>query len=190
VRDLADLYQKCWEDPLWESIHVSKRPLRGPQVEIIRRVEAFVAEHQSGVMTIRSSRQTGKNDTAATLQRRHLWRRQNSLRAESWIRTAPTYKPQIVNSKKRLREILQLDAKHRIRTRLFGARLVREEGYIWRLGNASVEFVSSGPHAHVVGATASVCLDMDEAHKVDKAKFDEDFAPFTADTAAATLCGG
>lgn len=188
---LEDLYIKCRRDPLWESIHISKRPLRGQQPEIISRIERFVGVHAGGVMTIRLSRQVGKNEMAALLQRRHLWRRQNSPQVSSWIRTAPTYKPQIVNSKKRLREIMMVDHKKRIKHPLFGGqKLISEEGYIWRVGNAQVEFISSGPHANVVGATASECLDMDEAHKVDKAKFDEDFAPFTANTNAATLLWG
>jgi hypothetical protein len=176
---------------MWESIHVSKRPLRGPQAEVLMRVERLVGEHRGGVATIRLPRQTGKNELAATLHRRHLWRRQYSPQVESWVRTAPTYKPQIVNSKKRLRELLQLDSRKRIHHPLFGnARLTQEEGYIWKLGNATIEFISSAVTANVVGATASTCLDMDEAHKVDKAKFDEDFAPFTANTSAATLLWG
>lgn len=186
-----ELFLKCWNDPLFESIHVSKRPLRGLQGEIIHKVEKFIADHNGGVMPILMSRQAGKNDISAILQRRHLWRRQRSTLPAIWIRTAPTQRPQIVNSKKRLREILQLSAKNRIGHPLFeNAQLIKEEGYIWRVGNASVEFISSGPNANVVGATASTCLDMDEAHKVIKAKFDEDFAPFTANTAAATLLWG
>jgi hypothetical protein len=188
---IKDVYLRAWRDPQWESEYISKRPLRGPQAEIIKTVERFVAEHAGGVMPILSSRQTGKNELSATLHRRHLWRRQRATQPEIWIRTAPTYLPQIVNSKKRLRELLQIDAKKRIHHGMFGrAKLEREEGYIWRVGNASVEFISSGPHANVVGATASTCLDMDEAHKVEKAKFDEDFAPFTANTNAATLLWG
>jgi hypothetical protein len=191
VATLTDVYLRARRDPQWESVHISKRPLRGPQAEMITKIEKFVTAHKGGVMTILSSRQTGKNEMGAILQRRHLWRRQFANLPSIWIRTAPTYKPQIVNSKKRLREILLLDAKKRIRHPLFsGQKLIQEEGYIWRLGNASVEFVSSGPQANVVGATASECLDMDEAHKVDKAKFDEDFAPFTASTNAATLLWG
>lgn len=186
-----ELFVKCWTNPLWESIHVSKRPLRGPQLEILQRVERFVGAHQGGVMPIMMSRQSGKNDLAAILQRRHLWRDQAAALPSIWIRTAPTARPQIVNSKKRLREILKLNSKNGIGHPLFeGARLLKEEGYIWRLGNASVEFLSSGPNANVVGGTASKCLDMDEAHKIDRAKFDEDFAPFTANTAAATLLWG
>ncbi len=186
-----DLYVRAYNDPFWESVHVSKRPLRGPQTEILIKCERHIARHQGGVMPILISRQAGKNDISATLQRRHLWRRQYASLPEIWIRSAPTIRPQIVNSKKRLREMLQLSSKNIIRYPSFdNARLIKEEGYIWRLGNASVEFISSGPQANVVGATASTCLDMDEAHKVSKAKFDEDFAPFTANTAAATLLWG
>ena len=142
-------------------------------------------------MTILSSRQTGKNETAALLQRRHLWRKQDSPHIASWIRTAPTHEPQIVNSKKRLQELLQLDTKKVVHHPLFlNQKLIQSEGYIWRFGNATVEFMSSGPTSNVVGATASECLDMDEAHKVDKEKFDEDFAPFTASTNAGTLLWG
>jgi hypothetical protein len=186
-----DVFLRAWRDPMWESVHLSKRPLRGPQVEVIERAERFIEAHEGGTMTILLPRQSGKNEMAATLHRRHLWRRQFSEFPAVWIRTAPTHKPQIVNSKKRLRDVLQLSSKNVIRHPLFdNARLIKEEGYIWRLGMASCEFLSSGANANVVGATASTCLDMDEAHKVNRAKFDEDFAPFTANTAAATLLWG
>lgn len=86
---------------------------------------------------------------------------------------------------------MRLNNKNVIGHPLFhGKKVQKSEGYIWKFGNATVEFMSSGPHSNVVGATASECLDMDEAHKVDKAKFDEDFAPFTASTNAATLLWG
>lgn len=186
-----DLYLRCRRDPQFESEHVSKRPLRGPQAEIIKMAEKFVLAHEGGVMPVRCSRQTGKNEIAAVLHRRHLWRRQKASQVSIWVRTAPTYLPQIVNSKKRLKEVLRLDTKKVIHHPLFHrAKLTQEEGYIWRHGNAAVEFISSGPHANVVGATANECLDMDEAHKIDQKKFDEDFAPFTASTNAATLLWG
>lgn len=183
---------KCHDDPMWESVHVSQRPLRGPQAEIISRLEKIVMAHEGDVATILSSRQTGKNETSAVMHRRHLWRNQYCDTSRIWIRTAPTYKPQIVNSKKRLREILQLNnSSDKIKYPTFhGQKLIKEEGYIWRVGNASVEFISSGPQSNVVGGTANECLDMDEAHKIDQAKFDEDFAPMTANTSAATLLWG
>jgi hypothetical protein len=119
---IKDVYLRAWRDPQWESEYISKRPLRGPQAEIIKTVERFVAEHAGGVMTILSARQTGKNELSATPAPPAPLARQNSRYPAIWIRTAPTYKPQIVNSKKRLREILQLDAKKRIDPGSSGAR--------------------------------------------------------------------
>jgi hypothetical protein len=191
MSELEQLFQKCYKDPQFESDHISQRPLRGPQAEIIQKVEKHVAAHKGGVMTILSARQTGKNELAATLQRRHLAFKQFSTNIASWIRTAPTHEPQIVNSKKRLEELTMIDRKNNAHHPLFmGQRILKSEGYIWRLGNATVEFMSSGDHSNVVGASATECLDMDEAHKINKAKFDEDFAPFTASTNAATLLWG
>lgn len=189
--DYYELYQRCELDPEWESSHVSLRPLRKLQTEIIERLEKIVARHDGEVATVRSSRQTGKNETSAVMHRRHLFRNQYSETNKIWVRTAPTYKPQIVNSKKRLREILQLTNSNTIKYPTFrNAKLIKEEGYIWRVGNASMEFISSGPNANVVGGTANECLDMDEAHKIDLGKFDEDFAPMTANTSASTILWG
>ena len=187
----SKVFDRAYEDPQWESEAISNRPLRGVQAEIIKRVEQFISRHDGGVMTILSARQTGKNETAAKLQMRHLWRNQLSPYICSWIRTAPTHEPQIINSKKRLEDIMKVDKKNVIGHPLFfQQKVLKSEGYIWRFGNATVEFMSSGPHANVVGATANECLDMDEAHKVGKAKFDEDFAPFTASTNAGTILWG
>lgn len=189
--EFESLVLACIDDPAYEAEVVSERPLRGKQIEVINRIEQHVAAHNGGVMTVKMSRQTGKNELSAILQRRHLLMRQNHTSYQCWIRTAPTHKPQIVNSKKRLREVMNVGDKNVIRYPLFANRkLIKEEGYIWRVGNAAIEFLSSGPQSNVVGATASTCLDMDEAHKVDKDKFDEDFMPFTANTNAATLLFG
>lgn len=191
MANAKDLILRCLRDPQFEATHIAKRPLRGPQIDVINRVERHVALQMGGVLTIKQSRQTGKNEVSAILQRRHLLRRYNAAAYACWIRTAPTHKPQIVNSKKRLRELMRIGDRGVVKYPLFGGlKMHKEEGYIWRVGNAAVEFLSSGPQANVVGATASTCLDMDEAHKVEQSKFDEDFAPFTANTDAATIMWG
>jgi hypothetical protein len=186
------MMKKIWADPQWESEKLSRRPLRGPQASVIKALENIIAEKGGAYCVIMCSRQIGKNEMAAVLHRRHLWRNKSAPRVRSVIRTAPTYKPQIVNSKKRLKELLQCDFHWNIRHPAFrkGLKLSRSEGYIWQVGNATVEFLSSGPQSNVVGATATEYLDMDEAHKIEKNKFDEDFAPFTANTNAATLLWG
>ena len=55
---------------------------------------------------------------------------------------------------------------------------------MYRLGRAGITFLSADPNASVVGATASLALEVDEAQDVDRAKFDKDFAPMRASTAA------
>lgn len=195
MADMEGVYLRCIDSPQWESENVypgkRSRPLRGPQAEIIKKVEAHIARHDGEVMPIRQSRQTGKNEVSAVLHRRHLWRRQNYATPQVWVRTAPTKVPQIVNSKKRLETLLYLSPSNIIKYPSFrDAKLQKKEGYIYQRGNASVEFMSSGDTANVVGGTANVALDMDEAHKVTKDKFDEDFAPMAASTSAAILLWG
>lgn len=190
-RKQIEFLKLCRDMPEIEAKLIANRPLRGPQPEMIKRVEKFVNAHEGGVMTVRSARQTGKNELAAVLQKRHLAFNQGKPITSSWIRTAPTYSPQIVNSKRRLDQILDLGDGKVIRNPMFfDQKIKKSEGYIYQVGNATVEFLSSGKQSNVVGATASECLDMDEAHKISKAKFDEDFMPFTASTNAATLLWG
>ncbi len=153
-----------------------------PQRRIIDRVERAVAERSGEVLTVLMARQSGKNETAAVLQCRAL-SAHRGIPGSVWIRTAPTFKPQIVNSKRRLERMLAVDPfiKGRWRPR---------DGYIYECGQAEVQFLSSGASANVVGATASLCLDVDEAHKVDAGKFEEDLMPFTASTNAPTVLWG
>jgi len=63
-------------------------------------------------------------------------------------------------------------------------------GYMMECGRASLAFLSADPHASVVGATASLLMEVDEAQDVDKAKFDKDFAPMRASTGAPVVFYG
>jgi len=162
--------------------HETQGRLPWPQLEAIRRVERAVADRAGEVLTILSSRQTGKNETEAMIEDRLL----SIFRGKPgsvWIRTAPTYRPQIVNSKLRLEKMLHADPilRGRVRTR---------EGYIVESGGAQIQFLSAAGSANVLGATASIGLSVDEAHKIDNGKFEEDFGPFTASTNAPTILWG
>lgn len=162
--------------------HEAQGRLPWPQREIVRRCERAIAAREGEVITIRMSRQTGKNETEAFLEARALaiWRQ---MPGSTWVRTAPTYRPQIVNSKLRLERMLSADPLTRRQTR-------NREGYIVQCEHAQVQFLSADANANVVGATASIALSVDEAHKIDQGKFDEDFGPFTAWTNAPTLMWG
>jgi len=162
--------------------HERQARLPGPQLEIVRRVERAIAERNGDVISVLMARQSGKNECEGLLEARALsiWR---GIPGSNWIRTAPTLKPQLVNSKLRLE-------KHLMHDPLTRGRWAKREGYIYESGDAQIQFLSAGPNANVVGATASIALSVDEAHKIDKGKFDEDLAPFTASTNAPTILWG
>ncbi len=66
----------------------------------------------------------------------------------------------------------------------------RREGYIIELDNARAFFFSAGPSANVVGATASLLLEADEAQDIDPTKWDKDFTPMGASTNVTTVFYG
>jgi hypothetical protein len=98
------------------------------------------------------------------------------------VKAAPTFKPQTINSLLRLTTLLD--------NPVTAGRWQREHGYIVRLGRARIMFFSAEPEANVVGATASVLLEVDEAQDVDPAKHDKDFAPMAASTNATRVYYG
>lgn len=162
--------------------HEAQSRLSWPQAEIIRRVERAVAMRQGEVITVLCARQTGKNETEAHLEDRALdiWQ---GIPGSVWVRTAPTWRPQIINSKDRLEKFTTCDP-------FISGRVRWREGFVAQVGHSRVQFMSGGAQANVVGATASVALSVDEAHKIDRGKFEEDFAPFTASTNAPTILWG
>lgn len=177
----ADLVrQRALDRPL--RVHEMQTRLPEPQRVIVERVERAIRERKGEVITVRMARQTGKNETEAFLANRALmiWQ---GVPGSVWVRTAPTYRPQIVNSKLRLEKFIGSDPfiKRKVRPR---------EGYIIEVGQAQVQFLSGGAQANVLGATASIALSVDEAHKIDSGKFEEEFAPFTASTNAPTILWG
>lgn len=123
-----------------------------------------------------------KNEVSATIETRALLRYKNA--GGAIVKVAPTYRPQIVNSKRRLDEMIAADPLIRPKPRGY------REGYIKELGRASIQFLSGEKGANVEGATASLLLEIDEAHHIDKAKFEEAFGPMTASTAAPTVMYG
>jgi hypothetical protein len=156
-------------------------PLYKPEIEAIQLVEKHIEERSGKVLTIRSARQTMKNECSAMIAVRVLEKFKD--KGGTYIRTAPTWKPQIINSKMRLERFLMVDPliKDDYRSR---------EGFIFQCGLAQIHFLSTDTSAKVVGDTADICLDIDEAHKVDKGKFEEDFSPMTASSNAPVVMWG
>jgi hypothetical protein len=157
------------------------RPLRSYQAECARAVARSVLHREGKVITIMFGRQMGKNETSAQIEAYLL--ALHAQRGGTIVKAAPSFKPQIVNSILRLKETL--DATPLTRDRWNPA-----FGYMVQLGCASVTFLSADTHANVVGATASLLLEIDEAQDVDPDKYDRDFRPMASSTNATTVLYG
>ena len=72
----------------------------------------------------------------------------------------------------------------------FAGDYVLEAGHIVRLGQARVIFLSANDNANVVGNTAHLLLEVDEAQDVSVEKFDRDFRPMAATRNATTVLYG
>ena len=126
------------------------------------------------------SRQSGKNELSAQLEAYllNLYRRAGG----GIVKGSPTFKPQTINSILRLTD--------RLTNRWNAREFRRREGYIVELGKARAFFFSAEPSANVVGATASLLLEADEAQDIAQAKWDKDFTPMGASTNVTTVFYG
>src|SRR5690606_31671845 len=68
--------------------------------------------------------------------------------------------------------------------------LVESSGGTLRMGRARARFLSAEPGANVVGHTADLLLEVDEAQDVEVDKFDRDFRPMAASTNAPVVYYG
>ena len=126
------------------------------------------------------SRQAGKNELSAQLELLLLLL--NVGRGGTIVKCAPTFRPQVLNSMERLgRRLNEAGLTGRWRS---------EHGYQIRLGQARALFFSAGPGAQVVGHTADLLLEVDEAQDVDPEKYAKDFRPMGATGNVTTVLYG
>jgi len=149
--------------------------LRAYQMEVIRAVARAVIERQGGSFAVMFPRQSGKNELQAQLEIFLL--AHYAEKGGEMIKVSPTLRPQALNAMRRLERALEANL-------LTRGRWQRESGYLYRLGNATLTFLSASPGAHIVGATASLLLEVDEAQDVRIAKYDREIAPMAASTNA------
>lgn len=156
------------------------RPLRPYQLEPARAILDSVLHRKGLTFTVMMARQAGKNELSAQLELflLNLFQR----RGGNIVKCAPTFKPQIVNSKLRLEQILN-NPWNRGQWR-------SSYGYMLTLGNASVMFFSADESSNVVGATAHLLLEVDEAQDVSREKYAKEFRPMGATTNTTTVLYG
>lgn len=150
-----------------------------PMRAILERVERASATAEGGVIVVEVARQGGKNELSAQLELLLLLAR--ARRGGTIVKCAPTLVPQARLSRERLLQ--------RARDAALDGTLRREGEHV-RCGQASARFLSAEPSANVVGHTADVLLEVDEAQAVDAETFDRDFRPMAASTNAPTVYYG
>lgn len=153
--------------------------LRPYQLGVVRAVCDSIFGGHGRSFSVMIARQAGKNELSAQLELIILtaFRR----RGGTIVKTAPTLSPQLTVSRGRLIE------------RLRGAGLRRS--FVARddtigVGRAAITFLSAQADANVAGHTASLLLEVDEAHFVDSEKFERDFRPMTMSTGASVIFYG
>ena len=157
-----------------------RQRLRPYQVEAGRAILASVRGRDGLSFSLAMARQGGKNELSAQIEA--LLLTANAGRDADGVKCAPTFEPQGRVSMRRLWSRL-IEAG-------LGSIASREAGHIVRVGKARMVFLSAEPGANVMGHTAQLLLEVDEAQDVDEEKFDREFRPMAATANATTVFYG
>ncbi|MBI2850268.1 MAG: hypothetical protein HYX80_04395 [Chloroflexi bacterium] len=154
--------------------------LRHYQLEAGRAVLESVIGGKGLTFCIEIARQGGKNELSARLELVLLTF--SRTKPKNLIKCSPTFRPQTVISMSRLKD--------RLNDAGFEGIWSVEMGYVIRLGNARAIFLSADESANVVGHTAHLLLEVDEAQDVGKEKYTKEFKPMGATTNVTTVLYG
>jgi len=181
MSELRQTLKKILCDVVLYAQHASGLKLReyqvGPAQAIVERIKA----KEGGTIVVLFPRQSGKNELQAQVEAYLL--AVFSPQYAEMVKVSPTWKPQSLNAMRRLERVLA-------RNLVARGQWKKEQGYIYRFGKARIYFLSGQPGANVVGATANVLLQCDEAQDVSVAKWDKDFAPMAASINAVRVFWG
>ncbi len=155
--------------------------LRSYQLEVARRILHSVLHQQGLTFVVMFPRQSGKNELQAQIESFLL--SALCFSGAEIIKVSPTMYPQCEVSIRRLKDTLA-------RGRITRGMWVRESRSACRVGRARISFLSGEAHAHIVGATASTLLEVDEAQDVAITKYDKEIAPMAASTNATRVFWG
>jgi hypothetical protein len=153
---------------------VAERPLRAYQREPAKAILESVLRGYGRTFAVMMSRQAGKNELSGQLEAYLMNLYQGPRAGGQIVKASPTFKPQTINSILRLTD--------RLENRWNKGHWRRREGYMVELGKARTLFFSAEPSANVVGATADLLLECDEAQDVRPDKWSKDFVPMGAST--------
>ncbi len=168
---------------------ILRKPLYPYQAIIANAIIHSINNNLGHIITVMLSRQAGKNQLSAVLEAFLLFTRPSGC----IVKCAPTFSPQITNSHRRLMSMLETKVTSgRIWTSygVIGLAPRADKGLLKRHVGPFVQFFSADPDSNVVGATASILLEVDEAQDVLPEKFDRDFRPMASTTRSTTVMYG
>ena len=157
---------------------MGKAILRPFQKEIYQAVMKSVTDKDGLTFSVEIARQGGKNELSAYIEACLL--ATNAANSVNIIKCSPTFEPQAVISIDRVKEWLDC----------FNFDWSLERGYIIRLKEARAIFLSADVSSNVVGNTAHLLLEVDEAQDVSKEKYNKEFKPMGATTNCTTVLYG
>jgi hypothetical protein len=140
------------------------------QLEAGMAVLDSVLREKGLTFTVEVARQGGKNELSARLEATLLLRYHQY--AQNLVKCSPTFKPQTLISVSRLKDTLAA---------LKGA-WQSVNGYIIRVDRCQAIFLSAHESANVVGNTAHLLLEVDEAQDVNEEKYNKEFMPMGSTT--------
>ncbi len=172
----------------WFAREVLGKPLY-PYQEIVGDAILDSILHRRGyTFSVMFARQMGKNQLSAVIEAYLL----TCMYEGAIVKAAPTFKPQVINSRIRLLSMLD--------NPLIAGRIWSSYGYMIGVAPSAEEreaqsgpritFFSAGAGASIVGATASLLLEIDEAQDVASEKFDRDLRPMASTQNATTVLYG
>lgn len=155
--------------------------LRRYQVETAQLILDSVKNQEGRTICAMLPRQSGKNELQAQLEAYLL-----TLYADQsleMVKFSPTWKPQALNAMARLERVLNAQM-------ITAGKWRKRSGYIYFCGDTTMSFFSAQPESNVMGATASLLLQVDEAQSVDVHKYDREINPMAASRNATRVFWG
>ena len=181
MSDVVSGTKKLLRQPTLFAHHASGTRLRRYQAGVCEAIWNSVLHSRGLTFVVMFPRQSGKNELQAQLET-YLLALFSDTTVEI-VKVSPTLKPQAQNAMRRLERTLKKN--------LYLSRSWHKEGgSLYCTGDARIQFLSGAPESSIVGATASLLLEVDEAQDVLPAKFDKDVAPMTASTHATRVFWG
>lgn len=154
--------------------------LRPYQSQVGKAILDSVLGRKGLTFSVEISRQGGKNELSAQLEVLLLTLFLGL--GGNAVKCAPSFKPQTVVSMLRLKE--------RLNDVGLAGFWTPEHGYMVCLGKAHQLFFSADKSSNVVGATAHILLEIDEAQDVSPEKYDKEFRPMGSSTNVTSVLYG